>query len=447
MRQATVIGIHPRGALVLLGACLLAVACGSAPPTAGDAAGHRVERTTDGDVTTVRNLGGSKWGGNATLAVELEIGVDEGDDRYMLVTPYPFFATEDEIFAVEAADSRVRIYGFDGVHRRDFGVQGPGPGELGRIFGIFVTPEERVLISHFSDGGAFKVSVFTVAGEHIEDWNVTTMGVGRVSLRPGPNAIAYTPDGLVGTIRERPEEPSSMVTDFRQGFQRIGKEGLLGEPWMVPASDLDPPTVTIDMDRFSYEQPVPFAAARAVSAVAPDGSRIWGFPDRYAFQIEHPDGRTTVVERVTDPVPVHPDEADHRRRQIVQSISQRSPDFTWDGSGIPDTKPWYRMFIPDHRGRVWVSREGPATPVQDCTEPEDPRPGEPSVPCWEAQPILDVFALDGNFLGSLDRPEGLQLFGPFIRGDVMVAGHQDEMGVWKIRVYRIVLPGTEEEPT
>lgn len=308
-----------------------------------------------------------------------------------------------------------------------------------------MTGDGRVVVSHFSRAaGAFKVSLFSLEGAHLEDWSVGSMMSGELMPLPRPDSLADTPDGLLGMVRERPEKPGD---DLQIGYQRIGKDGFLGEPWMIPKSDREPPTLTVEMPSFNYEQPVPYAVSGPVAAVTPAGDRVWGYPHEYRFQIEHRDGRVTVVERVTEAVPIHPDEADHARRRVIASISQRNSDFTWDGSGIPETKPWYRSFIPDHDGRIWVSREGPAEPVPDCTEPEEIGGDGPYVPCWEARPLMDVFDLDGEFLGSLQRPQGTPLFGPVIRGDSVVAGHQDELGVWKIRVYRIVIPGTEEEPT
>lgn len=124
-------------------------ACGGTvgeEPAKGPAA-FQVERVVEGDVTVVRNLAGSKWGGNATLEVVLEIGVDEGDDRYMFNNPYRFWLTDDEIYVLESQDGRVRVYGLDGEHRRDFGSPGQGPGQFENAGHLAITPDGRVAVT------------------------------------------------------------------------------------------------------------------------------------------------------------------------------------------------------------------------------------------------------------------------------------------------------------
>ncbi len=112
--------------MLALGAGLLAfpIACGGEDsgeaPSGAD--GWQVERSTEGEVTTVRNLAGSKWGADATLELVLEIGVEEGEQEYMLAQPRAFWATDDEIFVLDARLNMVRVYGRDGVHHRDDGV-------------------------------------------------------------------------------------------------------------------------------------------------------------------------------------------------------------------------------------------------------------------------------------------------------------------------------------
>lgn len=174
---------------------------------------------------------------------------------------------------------------------------------------------------------------------------------------------------------------------------------------------------------------------------------MWGHPLEYRFRIDHPDGKCTVVERATDAVRVQPELAEYQRRMLMQSMRRQNPDFDWESSGMPTTLPWYQLFVADQQNRIWVSRTGEYTQVEDCTQPEDVVQGQRSTPCWEPTRLLEAFDIDGNFLSGLDRPRGLVMVGPYIRGDIIVAGYEDELGVSKVRVYRIVLPGAHAAVT
>lgn len=136
-----------------------------------------------------------------------------------------------------------------------------------------------------------------------------------------------------------------------------------------------------------------------------------------------------------------PDEAEYRSRTTVAQMRRQAPDFDWNGAGIPATKPWIRSFVADRSERIWVSREGRGKRVSPCTEdPVNLPRGEQMTSCWQSESLLDVFDRNGECLGSLERPEGLQLIGAFFRGDFVVAGYYDELDIPKVRLYRLVLP-------
>lgn len=420
--------------------CLCACGGGSAAPEGADGEWH-VERTVDGTTTTVRNLSGSKWGGNATLELVLEIGVDEGDERYMFGQPSGFWATDDEIFVLEQQDRRVRVYGRDGTHRRDFGRSGQGPGEFENPYGVIVMPGGEAAVLQFA-GPTVKASVFSPDGQYLEDWQLMQMTPGG-TVFPSPSVTLPFQNTLLLGVRERSADPTTTSWELRVGLQEAGSEGLLGEPRWAPPLQNAPATYDITFGQTTRPQPVPWSVGRPIVGALSTGEMVWTHADAYRFHIVSPAGTTTVVERSAEPVPVDPEEAEYRRAMMVRAFQrQQNADFSWDGSGIPATKPWIRLFAVDHHpsGRIWVSREGPGRRADPCTSPQDWEPGQPATQCWTPQPLMDIFDRDGSFLGSLDRPEGLSLFAPFIRGELMVAGHLDEFGVYKVRLYRIVLP-------
>lgn len=424
--------------IVLVGFLVMTAACAGERAGEGGDGSLRVERITEGGIEVVRNLSGSKWGGNATLEVVLEIGIDEGDERYMFNNPSPFWATEEEIYVVEGGDGKVRVYGLDGQHRRDFGNPGQGPGELENPTSISVTPSGRVAVTS-SAQSALRTAFFTREGEFVEEWRS-----GETSPGPGlfvlPFVVAPLSDSVAISV-VRLDNTGNLGTTQEVGVATFGADGYQGEAWFAPPIEEQPATYPMPLRGITFEQPVPWSIMRPVIAVLPDGSRIWAHGDRYRFHIVAPDGGTVAVERVTDPVPIDPDEAEYTRLLTIAQGRRFAPDFNWNGSGMPEFKPWITMILTDPTGRIWVAREGPGTRVEPCTENPTTAPeGERIIRCWRPQRLLDIFDRNGDFLGSLERPEGLDLLGPFMRGDMIVAGYEDEFGVNKVRVYRLVLP-------
>ncbi|NKB88694.1 MAG: hypothetical protein GKS06_10785 [Acidobacteria bacterium] len=406
----------------------------------------QVERTVEDGVEVVRNLSGSKWGGNATLAVELEIGIDEGDERYMFGNPYPFWITDEEIFVMEGGDGMVRVYGRDGEHRRDFGSLGEGPGEFSRGAQMTMNTSGQLAIT-MGSGNSVRTAFYTPDGEFLHEWRTQGNPGDRTYIVP-VNPVPLD-DSVLTRVMRMPEADSLDATDRETGFVRFDGDGYIGEPWFAPQSSFVPETMSFTFSAqgrdFTRQLPVPWTP-RMVAAGAYDGSMIWSHADAYRFQIERPDGTQLAVERVAEQIAVDPGEAEYQRRSMVATMRQRTPDFDWDGSGTPDFKPWLRSIIADPTGRIWVSREGVARRVEPCDE--DPlalEQGERPVRCWETESLLDVFNSDGEFLGSLERPHGLVLLGPLINGTHMVAGYEDDFGVGKVRVYRILLPGDKIE--
>ena len=65
--------------------------------------------TTEGNVTTVVNESGSVWGGTATPVEEASIGVDAGDEPYMLDVVSSVWADDRRIYVVTRTESSSAI--------------------------------------------------------------------------------------------------------------------------------------------------------------------------------------------------------------------------------------------------------------------------------------------------------------------------------------------------
>jgi hypothetical protein len=161
----------------------------------------------------------------------------------------------------------------------------------------------------------------------------------------------------------------------------------------------------------------------------------------YRFDLFHPDGRQTVVEKVWDRVPVDPAEARWYRARTTAELRTTLPGWAWNGREIPRYKPPYTDFLADQSGRIWLRRHGPGIHLEEGIDDPEDRAEFTTHPAWQETWTFDVFDLGGRFLGSVDAPEGYQyLTDPFIRDDMVVALVQSEEGVQYVKRYRLVLP-------
>ena len=60
--------------------------------------------------------------------------------------------------------------------------------------------------------------------------------------------------------------------------------------------------------------------------------------------------------------------------------------------------------------------------------------------CWASDPLYDVFEIaTGEFLGTVPAPEHGFRAPLFIEGDVVLASVLDEMGIVRLKKYRLVI--------
>lgn len=406
---------------LLLG--LLASACGSTVDTIDTDGSWAGTITTDGNITTVVNESGSVWGGGVELVEILSIGVLEGNPEQMLAQPSATWLTDTEVYIADRQDNHVRVYDFRGNLQRQFGRAGEGPGELNWPRSLVVTDDGRVLVG--SVRGAAKVSVFDTAGAHIEDW---ALGATFPSTLFAVGDRFYTSEG----IRSHP----GWAFGYTNAFQAIGPSGLEGDAVEVPALG-DGVWINTTMAGRAVPLPVPLTPMGSIWTLAPQERLLVGYPNAYRFEVRRLDGTLeTIVERFWEPIPVAPEEGEEQRRIIVDTARRFDPEFAWDGAELPTHKAAYEALRVDHDGRVWVKRAGPARPRGDCEERDNAAP-RPSALCWIADTIVDVFDLDGSFLGSVVGPEGNGVWPEHVHGDLVAAITQDEDGAPQVKIYRL----------
>ncbi len=436
--------VHEVIYFVTLAATLFVVAAGTAACGAADGGGAdggrwQAETTTEGNVTTVRTLSGSVWGAPARLVENLSIGVDQGEDAYMFGNIAGVAATDEYIYVLDRGVPALRVYDRQGRYVRDIGEEGDGPGEFRRPDALLVAPDGRLFVRSMGQG---RITVFTADGEFVE---TRPLEGGFMIMGPG-TAMVMTVDGKVyspGRIGDMPTDFSAgSMMRTQMGMLPRGVDGVDGEPIARPEFDYEP-------RRFMRErrsggnvmimmQSVPFAP-QIVWALAPSGAMIAGVGDRYDFDITYPSGQVTRVVKDSEPVAVVPAEGAWYREQVTAQMRNGNPEWVWEGADLPTVKPAYDQLLPDLSGRIWVGRPGPGYDVPDCEKDLETGIWEPN--CWRSERLYEVFDVEGQFLGTVEVPVGLQLSeSSSIRGDEIITQVEDELGVITVKRYQLVTP-------
>ncbi len=383
--------------------------------------------TTEGNVTTVVNESGSVWGGTAKLIEEASIGVDRGEDHYMLGYVSSMVANDEWIFVLDEQVPVVRVYDHAGNHDRDIGRAGQGPGEFEEPLDVGLLPDGRLVVRQVD-----RLDLFYQDGQVSDTWPMNSGFYSAKNMVIGTGGIVFLPD----RIREGEE-----FTEWKDTMQGIGPEGPVGDP--IPAPDLEVERYML-VGSFrgggTLSSNVPFAPTLQW-VLLPTGIVVSGVSDKYAFQMSHPDGTVRRVEKSYRPVPVNPEEAASRTRSITARFQRADPNWRWNGPPIPDTRPAFWNLIPDRNGRIWVLRDADAQRLQDC-EQDSLEPGETQPrSCWQSVYGLDVFDESGRYLGDVEIPPGLEFTPtPFIKDDLVIAAFEDDTGIPMVKRYRLVLP-------
>ncbi|MGD8329777.1 MAG: 6-bladed beta-propeller [Acidobacteriota bacterium] len=409
-----------RLALTVAAIAVLAVACSSAPDEETAAADEWVGTiTAEGNVTTVVNESGSVWGGDVSLIEATSIGVESGEDEYMLGAPEGVWATDDRIYVLDSQVPVLRVYDHTGTHVMDIGREGQGPGEFTFPSGVAVTDAGDILVVENS----LQVDVFAPDGTPKDTWN------------SGSPMQVYMPQMIILGFDNQVWVPYIQRDPVRFGHAQLDEEGMAGETTFPPELEWDQQCVTYtrrgNQQRYCG---IPFWPSPA-NALMLDGSWVVGVSSDYAFEIHRTDGTLLRVQRYWEPVPVTAEEAAYRKQQTTELVRERmgaGPDWTWNGPEIPDHKPAYVQLFPDRNGRIWVLREQRSELTTECSE-DQPE-------CWLPQGYwLDAFDIDGRFLGSVtltQRPNST-----FIDGSTILSSEMDATGTFVVKKYRVVLPG------
>lgn len=375
-------------AITLVAVGMVTGGCGTSPE-ADVGSTWMAEHERRGNTTVVRTVSGSVWGDTMHLVPEVAIGVLDGPPEEVLGVVISLDVdTAGQLLVLDAQALEVRIYSENGEHRLSFGRRGGGPGEFQGADQLRATADGRIIVR---DQPAQRFSVFSGAGEYLGGWRWPVN--------------YYTNDLFYLDVHGRVVNPS-----LRDQLVVYDAEGRSTDTIPVPTTGYRAPQLEVAVRGGQATYSIPFVPNEHW-AMARNGSLLIGVSDRYAVERRDPDGSVLRIERYVEPAPVTKDEADQAKERITQAILRTSPEWRWQGQGIPSTKPFFRSLQAGTDGTIWVFRDGPTI--------EEPNPQwDPAQPASGPETrrrtilVADVYDADGRFLGPVTIPESVSWLFP-----------------------------------
>jgi len=352
------------------------------------------------------------WGA-ATTEQELVIGVEVGDDEYMIGRVNSVaVGTDGEIYVSDGQQEIVRMYDADGNYVRDIGGEGQGPGEY-RYAPALGTLSDGTLVMR--DGSTSRISFFSAQGDYLDSFPAV----------PGNVFIVDREDNIHA---QRFEGDISLVQ-----YSRAGEE--LGRLEYPPRDLAGAQTFVLGWGEGDiYPFPV-----ETQSDWSPLGYLVTGRNDVYDIEVRRPEGTVHLRRDIPRPEVNSEEQAqwEAHRQRLIERVAARGDDA--DFEPIPDVKPYFRQIHVADDGRIWVFRYVEAVERDDI----EPVPGQPDRPLltWREPWTYDVFEPDGTFLGSVVVPETLRPY--VIRGE-RIWGAVERGGIEQV-VRLTVVPETRRE--
>ncbi len=398
---------------------LCTVACaGEQPPadwqgTTRDSAG----------VTIVENPAEGVWTEASAWTIEelLRIGAVEGPPEYQFgsIVGMELTAAGHILVLDTQAETKIRVFGADGIFLGASGGTGAGPGELsssagplllGRGDTLYVPDARRQRVSLYGPDGTFLRSIPTEFGAAAAlKWDMTAQGEVVFQLNrtpmpgdegdPIPDVIAAWDEGDAG-LDTLLHFPAGETFTFQGG--RAELEFFAPEPWWT------------------------VAAGDGIWLAASDAFRI----SRYSS------GRLErIVTREAPPPSVTPQDRENVLDGLVRLFSRIMPGSEGqirDMTSFRQVLPYFQRLASTPDGSLWVQR---IEPPRDWTEDQiatfDPDAGFGGR-TW------DVFDPSGHYLGPVEMPDR---FNPLFFDDYRIGGvWRDELDVQHVMIIRVVQP-------
>ncbi len=167
------------------------------------------------------------WQGKKAINFEkvLTIGIEDGDEKYILARPINVCTGKDRIIYIcDHMDHCIKVYNNSGQYLKTIGQYGKGPGELIWPNSIAITSDNRIAILSQQ-----RISYFTTQGEFIDSFNLIgeSGGSAFMSLASIPNSENIFASKLLSIFVEQSNKDEYI-------FHKINKKGEIikkfGEP-------------------------------------------------------------------------------------------------------------------------------------------------------------------------------------------------------------------------
>ncbi len=306
------------------------------------------------------------------LEEDISIGVEEGDEKYMLNEPQDVQVTDDGTFYImDWGDTCIKAYDSEGLYLQTIGREGVGPGEFSTPVYMDISADGKIFLM---DGRNQRVVVFDTDGNYLGGFRVmgfhSKMKADRLNRlyfqrqRSGEEVKVLNSwqELEINTTVKRTEENGEELFSFgpfsgeKKKKMRTSSGGTmsLGTPYKV--------TWDVDKEGYLYQ----------------------GFNDEYVIQVFNPEGNKVLTFG----------------REYIPLKNPRAKGRTGPHTHMPAYAP---RWILDEEGRLWIEIY---TEEEEKEEDED-SPDEEQKP----KPVAyDIFSPQGDYLRQVVLPHRIYHF-------------------------------------
>jgi hypothetical protein len=358
-------------------------------------------------------------------SVELTIGLDDGDPRYLFGSVHGIAVDpEGRILVADAQGVRVRVYDDDGRHLFDFGRSGDGPGEFDYPCCLAFDEHGHLWLwndSYRPERGRYEVFQLTSEravhqrriphpgrGQLWPKWRVFFDGEGGIVHPTFETLRDPTGRSPIGSRYLRLHLDSAGVELRRVALPSVPRDSLGGIP---PAPS--PGMVTIERRGA--------LVTTQLRAHSPRGGFAEGTNLHYEVNWYDNAGQPVrVTRREVEAPPLSAEEraeAEEVRSRTLEALRARGEPLI--DLPIPERHhPLERIFF-DQTGRLWVQlRRGADDPFE----------------------VADVYDPEGGYLQTARWPANTLLYHGAVRGDYVYGLSLDELGVARILKLHVPWP-------
>ena len=257
-----------------------------------------------------------------SLKEELIIGKTKGSEDFIFSEVRDLDVdTKERIFILDYKEANIKVFDKSGEHINTIGRKGQGPGEFQRPSQIYLTPQNEILVN---DPGARQIHFFSPDGtfkRSVSQTNMTFFNNPKVDQK-GQIVANY------------------MIMDKKVIYVLKKFDSRLKEVMKIFSTDiLKFPNLNPFFPKASWE-------------ITQEGNVIWGFPEKYEFNIINSEG--ILIKKIIkdyNPIKITQEDKDSLIKKQFGGYDKVSPGvkIVWD-----DYYNAYRDFTIDDEDRIFV---------------------------------------------------------------------------------------------